>query len=198
MGKITRTEAEIAELRASRAAKKAKIASQSEVERLFSSFEGTKNSLRLLCNEIRNQRKSAVEQGVKSFRLSECIKRPYYLAFEHLPYNPYRVELGDLSIEGLKVQDREVKVFTFHFNDKLLESGFIDWGWIIRMLGKKYVSRYGWELLRRHSDQLSDFGGKIIGSFLDEWAKDPETWAKWERLSQEDGKPADMRSIFPK
>lgn len=197
-GLVKDSEAQIAEKRAARAEKKAQKASAEEVRKMFPGFEKTKDYLRYLKHEIRNRRKEAVEKGITSFSLPEELRQPFYLAFQKLDYNQYRAELGDLSIEGLKVQDREVKVFTFHFNDKLLADGFIDFGWIIRMLGKKYVSRYGWALLRNHAALLSMRGGTILGDFFDVWAKDPDTWKKWERLALEDGKPADIRELYPR
>lgn len=198
LGLVKDSDALIAEKRAARAEKKMKRVSEEEVERTFPGFEKTKDYLRYLKHEIRKRRKEAVEKGITSFRLPEELRHPFYLAFQKLDYNLYRAELGDLSIEGLKVQDREVKVFTYHFNDKLLADGFIDFGWIIRMLGKKYVSRYGWALLRNHSALLAVRGGSILGDFFDEWAKDPDTWKKWERLALEDRKPVDIRELFPR
>lgn len=241
--KIVRTDAEIAELRALRAEKKAKMASKNEIRQFFPSFEAhastlgdsyshsfdnTKEYLRYLAAEIRAFRKDAVERGEKKLALTEQLKTPYHIAFTRLAptskeYNAYRNELGDLLIEGLKIQDREVKVFSYHYVDKLLTDGFVDWGWFTRMLAKNYVSRYGWALLRKHQEQLGRFGGDILGDQLDEWAegrkypcddslpvdvreenqrKNAElkrvTWANWRRLSSEDGLPADMREIFPR
>ena len=215
--RIVRTDAEIAELRAQRAEKKAKEASICEIRRYFPSYEvpassrsnylqvydNTKEFLRYLSGEIRAFRKKAVEEGKNKVELPEQLKKPYHLAFTRLAptskeYNEFRNELGDLLIEGLKIQDREVKVFSYHYIDKLFEEGFYDWGWITRMLAKKYVSRYGWALLRNHSDLLCRFGGDILGDLLDEWAKDKKTQENWERLSREDGKPADMRELLPR
>lgn len=195
-GLVKDSDALIAEKRAARAEKKAQKASAEEVRKMFPGFDATKEYLRYLKREIRNRRKEAVAKGITSFSLPDELKHPFYLAFDKLDYNEYRAELGDLSIEGLKVQDREVKVFTYHFNDKLLADGFVDFGWIIRMLGKKYVSRYGWALLRNHAVLLSMIGGSILGDFFDVWAKDPDTWKKWERLALEDGKPADIRELY--
>lgn len=210
------TEAEIAEKRAKRAEKRAEKAAVEEFEKYVlsyikenvpekdfekrrSDFEHWKKEyLRNLKRQVRELRKRAVDEGIEKFSLPDKIKIPFYLAFTKLDYNRYRAELCDLSIEGLKVQDREVKIFVYDFNDKLLESGFLDWGWIVRMLGKQYVSRYAWALLRKHSDKLSQLGGDIIGNQLDEWAQDPDTWAKWERLASEDGKPVDMRELYPR
>jgi len=242
-GIVTATDEEIAEIRAQRARKKAEQTSQKEIRRFFPSFEAhasnygnsysrnydnTKEYLRYLAAEIRAFRKSAVEKGKKKLTLIEQLKEPYHLAFTRLAptykeYNEYRNELGDLLIEGLKIQDREVKVFTYDYVDKLLTDGFVDWGWFTRMLAKNYVSRYGWALIRKHSDLLGRFGGDILGPQLDEWAtgdkfpcdesvpedvreenrhKNAElkkiTWANWTRLSSEDGKPADMREVLPR
>jgi len=241
--KIVRTDAEIAELRAKRAQKKAEMASRNEIRQFFPSFEAhastlgnsysqsfdnTKEYLRYLASEIRAFRKYNVEKGEKKKALKEELKTPYHLAFTRLAptskeYNAYRNELGDLLIEGLKIQDREVKVFSYHYVDKLLTDGFVDWGWFTRMLAKNYVSRYGWALLRKHKALLGQFGGDILGDQLDEWAEGKKypcddslpadvraenqrknaelkkvTWANWTRLSSEDGLPADMREVFPR
>ncbi|MBR1605553.1 MAG: hypothetical protein IJ660_05560 [Alphaproteobacteria bacterium] len=242
-GVVTASDEEIAKIRAQRAGEKAKRTSREEVRQFFPSYEAhvtkfgksysrnydeTKEYLRYLAAEIRAFRKDNVEKGKKKEALKEQLKIPYHLAFTRLAptykeYNEYRNELGDLLIEGLKIQDRELKVFTYNYVDKLLTDGFVDWGWFTRMLAKNYVSRYGWALLRKHSDLLGQFGGDILGPQLDEWANGekfpcdesvPEdvreenrrknaelkeiTWANWTRLSSEDGKPADMREILPR
>jgi hypothetical protein len=36
----------------------------------------------------------------------------------------------------------------------------------------------------------------ILKDQFNRWADDPETWKKWERLSSEDGLPADMRVLY--
>jgi len=199
----------IAEKRAARANKKAQIAAKAEQEKvrqaeldetrtLFSTEEKTKKILKNLQVEIREYRKKALAEKNEEFELPESLKRPYILAFEKLTYNHFRKELGALSIEGLKIQDREVKIFTYNFVDNLLANGFIDMGWVISMLNKKYVSRYGWALLRKHADLLANPGGYILGDVLDEWADDPDTWMKWERLAKEDGLPVDTRELYPR
>ena len=87
-------------------------------------------------------------------------------------------------------------MFTYHFNDVLMSQGVFDFGWIIRMLNKKYVSRYGWKLLRRHRSLLAPQGRFILGAYFDQWAKNEDTQLKWERLAKEDGLPVDMREVY--
>jgi len=214
--KKQRTDEEIALIRAQRAEKKAKKASLEEVNKYFPNEEATKDSLSYLQREIRQFRKSVLkleeewknlsqeeqkrllqEQG----RLPENLKRPFFLAFERLKYDTYRPELGDLLIEGLKLQDREVKVFSYRYVDTLFTANGVDFGWLSRMLAKRYVSRYGWQLIRKHAtpgSHLVLFGGEILKEPLEMWAKDAKTQKDWARLSREDGKPADMREILPR
>ncbi len=199
--KIVRTDAEIAEIRAQRAEKKAQQASQNEVSRYFPGYEATKDILSGLQRKIREFRKQAVEAGITKVILPDDLKRPFCLALGRLDYNTYRPEIGDLLIEGLKIQDREMKVLSYHYLDRLFTAKGVDMGWLMRMLNKRYVSRYGWALIRKHATPdsfLVQFGGDILGDQLDEWAKDKKTQENWARLSREDGRPADMRKILPR
>jgi hypothetical protein len=196
-----RTDEEIALIRAQRAEKKAKKASLEEVNKYFPNEEATKNSLSYLQREIRQFRKKAVDAGITKVVLPDELKHPFYLAFERLGYDTYRPELGDLLIEGLKLQDREVKVFSYRYLDTLFTEKGVDFGWLSRMLAKRYVSRYGWQLMRKHATPgslLVSFGGEILKEALEMWAKDAKTQKDWARLSREDGKPADMREILPR
>ena len=181
----------------SNAEKKAQEAVKA-MEEYFPNFNRTREFLRILQEEIRSQRKLGLERKKDKFNLPVHLREPYFLAFNVLDYNSCRVELGALAIEGLKIQDREVKMFTYEFLDNMLTEGFVDMGWILSMLNKKYVSRYGWALLRKHSEMLSNPGGNIIGDILDEWADDADTWKKWEALAKEDGKPVDTRILYPR
>ena len=168
------------------------------MEEYFPNFNRTGEFLRILLEEIRSQRKLGLERKKEKFNLPDSLRKPYFLAFKVLDYSTCRIELGALAIEGLKIQDREVKMFTYEFLDNMLAQGFVDMGWILSMLNKKYVSRYGWALLRKHSEMLSNPGGNIIGDVLDEWADDADTWKKWEALAKEDGKPVDTRVLYPR
>lgn len=185
----------IAEKRAARAKKRAEQKKIAELKAMFPTEEKTRVNLRILVEDVRAQRKKAVAEGVTRLSLPKELKEQIYMAFE-LDYNHYRDELGDLSIEGLKVQDREVKMFTYHFNDDLMSQGIFDFGWIIRMLNKKYVSRYGWKLLRRHRSLLAPQGRFILGAYFDQWAEDEDAKMKWKRLAKEDGLPVDMREVY--
>jgi len=188
-----------------RAEKEAKAQAEKEtqetfkaMEEYFPNFNRTGEFLRILQEEIRAQRKLGLERKKDKFNLPDRLREPYFFAFKVLDYNTYRLELGALAIEGLKIQDREVKMFTYEFLDNMLKQGFVDMGWILSMLNKKYVSRYGWALLRKHSEMLANPGGNIIGDILDEWADDSDTWKKWETLAKEDGKPVDTRKLYPR
>lgn len=198
--KIIRTEEEIAELRAKRAEKKAKQTPEKEVSIYFPNNEATKDFLTELQRKIRKFRKEAVEKGITKKPLKDDLKIPFYLALSKLDYDAYRPELGALLIEGLKLQDREIKVACYHYLDKLFtEKKGVDFGWVAQMLNKRYVSRYGWALLRKHAvpgSLLVLYGGDILGDQLDEWAQDPKTQTDWLRLASEDGKPVDMRELL--
>jgi len=200
--KIIRTEEEIAELRALRAEKKAKQTPEKEVSTYFPNNEATKDFLTELQRKIRKFRKEAVEKGITKEPLKDDLKIPFYLALSKLDYDAYRPELGALLIEGLKLQDREIKVACYHYLDKLFtEKKGVDFGWVAQMLNKRYVSRYGWALLRKHAvpgSLLVLYGGDILGDQLDEWAQDPKTQTDWLRLASEDGKPVDMRELLPR
>jgi hypothetical protein len=190
------SEAEIAAKRAARARKKAQQEAELEVKREFPSVYETTSKLWQLRHNIREFRKNAVELGINKVNLPESWKKILYLAFEKLNHDQYRDVFWSLVTECLKVQDREVKCLAYDTADKWLSEGIIDFGWIVAMLGRNYVSRYGWSLLRKHADKLAHFGNMILKDHFDRWAEDPETWKKWERLSSEDGLPADMRVLY--
>lgn len=176
-GIVKDSDEEIAEKRAARAKKRAEQKKIAELKAMFPTEEKTRVNLRILVEDVRAQRKKAVAEGLTRLNLPKELKEQIYMAFE-LDYNHYRDELSDLSIEGLKVQDREVKMFTYHFNDDLMSQGIFDFGWIIRMLNKKYVSRYGWKLLRRHRSLLAPQGRFILSTYFDQWARDKDTQLK--------------------
>lgn len=194
-GIVKDSDEEIAEKRAARAKKKAEQKKIAELKAMFPTENKTKIILRNLAEAVRTQRKQAVADGVTRLSLPKELKELIYMAFE-LDYNHYRDELSDLSIEGLKVQDREVKMFTYHFNDELLSQGIFDFGWITRMLNKQYVSRYGWKLLRDHRDVLAPQGRFILRKSFDRWAEVEDAKMKWERLANEDGLPVDMQEVY--
>lgn len=213
-----RTDEEIALIRAQRAEKKAKKTSLEEVKKYFPNEEATKDRLSQLQREIRQFRKKVlkIEEEWRSQKLPqeeqkrllqeqghlpEKLKKPFFLALDRLNYDTYRPEMEDLLIEGLKLQDRELKIASYQYLDNLFTTKGADMGWLSRMLNKRYVSRYGWALIRKHAvkgSRLALYGGYFLGELLDKWAKDEKTQKDWERLSREDGKPADMREILPR
>ncbi len=199
MKKPQRTEAEIAQLRAERAEKRAKREAeqkiQEELNTLFPSEKATKVCLKKLAAYLREQRKLALETGTAEFMLPEDVRKTIIFAFTYLDYDKYRDELGLVSIEGLKIQDKEIKKFVFDFNDKLFSKGKVDMGWISKFLNKKYVSRYGWKLLRDHASEFS-VCSKIVLKLLEAWTESPEVWKQWHRLAEEDGGPVDLREFF--
>jgi hypothetical protein len=196
------TDEEMAELRAKQAEVEAKKKPNKEFLGYFPDYEDNKTALRKLADDIRNFRKNKLKEGVDHVDLPQGLKAPFYLALDRLDYDTYRPEIGTLLIEGLKLQDREIKVASYHYLDNLFTKiGQVDFGWLCMMLNRRYVSRYGWKLLRKHATEgshLLKFGGDVLGDALDEWAKDEKTQKDWVRLSQEDGKPADMREILPR
>ena len=202
MAKKTLTDEQRAELKAKYAEAQAKKTPNKEFLKYFPEYEDNKTALRKLADQIRDFRKKALERGVDHVELPEGLKAPFHLALDRLDYDTYRPELGNILIEGLKIQDREMKVASYHYLDNLFTKiGQVDFGWVMQMLSRRYVSRYGWQLLRKHAtagSRLLLFGGAILSDYLDEWAKDEKTQKDWERLSREDGKPADMREILPR
>ncbi len=211
-GVVEATDEEIMRKRAERAAKKQKHAAQQEIIAMFPDFEQTKSQLRRWTAQIRFLRKQAVEKNIRKFVLPEDLKKKVYMAYKNLPYldsqvEPtakgglaynYQTELGDLAIEGLKIQDRELKVATFNYLNENIFPIIIDWPMILRMLNKYYVSRYGWALLRNFSDRMPVYAGDLLGEDLDRWAQNPETQEQWKKLAQEDGKPVDIRELIPR
>jgi len=195
-GIIVADEAEIAAKRAARAEKKAKKIAREEVRKAFPSPKKTTEILWQLRHNIREFRKDAVEKGIKKVNLPEDWKQTIYLAFEKLNHDEYRDVFWSLVTECLKVQDREVKCLAYDTADRWLSEGKIDFGWVLSMLGRNYVSRYGWKLLRVHAEQLAPIGSLILKDTFDYWAKDQETLKKWNRLADEDGLPADIRVLY--
>ena len=196
------TDEEKAELKAKQAEAKAKKTPNEEFLGYFPEYEDNKTALRKLADDIRSFRKNKLKEGIDHVSLPLGLKEPFYLALDRLDYDTYRPEIGTLLIEGLKIQDREIKIASYHYLDELFSKiGQVDFGWLSQMLAKRYVSRYGWQLMRNHAKPdsfLLKFGGAILGDLLDEWSKDEKTQKDWARLSQEDGKPVDMREILPR
>lgn len=199
MRKPQRTEAEIAQLRAERAEKRAKREAeqkiQEELNTMFPSEKATKTRLKKMAAFLRELRKHALGEEITEFKLPEDVRKNIIFAFTYLDYDEYRDELGLVSIEGLKIQDKEIKKFIFDFNDKLFSKGKIDMGWVSKFLSKKYVSRYGWKLLRDHASEFS-VCSKIVLKLLEPWTESPEVWTQWHRLADEEGGPVDLREFF--
>ena len=204
-GIVSASDEQIAAKRAERAAKKIKAEAEQEAKQdLERYFPAGKRKARLqkLQKELRELRKQAVREGINRLTLPEELKKPYYVAFTLLAptakeFNKYREYLGDLLIEGLKIQDREVKIFSYDYLDKLMGAGFYDVGFLYKMLSKKYVSRYGWKLLRKYASNFK-IGYVVFVGQLEAWADDPKTWENWRRLASEDHKPVDTRELFPR
>jgi hypothetical protein len=217
--------ASIEEITAKRKARAEKKRQQEEQEKLlrqqkakeekillwYPDFETTKKNLRQLTEKVRNRRKKAVEKG-ETFVLPKKTRKKILRAYKYLPYLDsqvaknakgglaynYQIELGDLAIEGLKIQDKVIKVATFKYMDTIF-SMIIDWPFLIRMLNKYYVSRYGWALIRIHAKNMPDYAGDLLKHDMDRWADKqahPETWKKWEQLALKYGGPVDIRELF--
>ena len=189
-------EEEIAAKRAARAEKKNKKAAETELKKVFPSRKETVELLWQLRNNVRDFRKSALEKGVKEISLPKEWKELISLAFEKLDHDTYHDVLWSLVTECLKVQDRKVKRLAFQTADRWISEGKVDFGWILGMLNRRYVSRYGWALLRKHAETLAPIGHYVLKDCFDYWAKDPNTWDKWNRLASEDGLPADIRELY--
>ncbi len=190
------SEAEIAAKRAARAEKKAKTAAEAEVRAVFPSHRETTELLWTLRNNVRKFRKDAVAKGVTKVNLPEEWKAVIYLAFAKLNQDVYRDVLWSLITECLKVQDREIKCLAFDTADQWIAEGKVDFGWILSLLHRTYVSRYGWALLRKHAKTLAPIGAIVLKDAFTEWSKDPDAQAKWNRLTAEDGLPADMNELY--
>ena len=189
-------EEEIAAKRAARAQKKARQVEEKELKKVFPSRKETIELLWQLRNKVRDFRKDAVEKGITKVNLPEEWKEVIALAFEKLDHDVYHDVLWSLITECLKVQDRKVKRLAFNTADRWISEGKVDFGWLLCMLNRRYVSRYGWELLRKHAETLAPIGHYVLKSSFDYWAKDPATWEKWNRLASEDGLPADIRELY--
>jgi len=189
-------EAEIAAKRAARAEKKAKKAEENEVNTIFSTHQKTTDLLWTLRNNVREFRKNAVEQGITKVNLPDEWKNLIALAFAKLNHGAYRDVLWSLVTECLKVQDREIKCLAYDTADQWIAEGKVDFGWILGMLSRRYVSRYGWALLRNHAETLAPIGSVLLKDIFTEWSNDPDTQAKWNRLASEDGLPADMNELY--
>lgn len=223
-GIVTATDDEIAQKRAERAERKRKKIEEIEllkkkeedeakILKWFPDFETTKNELRNLTAEIRDRRHQAVKENIDkgTFKLPEDVRERIKRAFMYLPYldsqikpkakgglsKNYQIELGDLAIECLKIQDREVKKATFKYMNVIFTI-VIDWPFLMRMLNKYYVSGYGWRLMRVHAHNMPDYAGDLLGAEFDKWAKNPKTQEQWRKLAKEDGMPIDIREIIPR
>jgi hypothetical protein len=189
-------EAEIAAKRAARAEKKAREEKENVINTLFPTHQKTTDLLWDLRNNVRNFRKNAVEKGVTKVNLPDEWKRMISIAFTRLDHGTYRDVLWSLTTECLKVQDREIKCLAYDTADRWISEGKTDFGWILGMLSRKYVSRYGWALLRKHVKTLAPIGSVLLKDIFTEWSNDPDTQAKWNRLASEDGLPADMNELY--
>jgi len=159
-------------------------------------------------NDVREFREAAIIQGIEHQELPDGLRKRVSLALVKFNHDQYRDVLGSLVIEGLKVQDRVIKRLAYDTADRWFSEGHYDFGWIMSMLRYPYpddeekdatfyyVSRYGWQLLRKYAKLIAPIGNLVLTESFNYWAGKPETWEKWNRLASEDGLPADIRELY--
>ncbi len=153
--------------------------------------ENIKRFLEEFQREMRAKRKNALVSGKESdafFSFDELAK--FELCVQYCPYQKFPLQVGDLLIEGLKYQQKCIKNYTYEYTDKLLKSDETPnlAGFLMRMLARNYVSKYGWKLIRTNYEIISStFPPFILKDFINNWAEDELTRKKWEELDKEFG-----------
>lgn len=160
----------------------------------FSTYEARKSFIREFAEELRLARKNALKTGnEKQTELDEERQIAFLMIFRFCPVDLHRQQIGDVLIEGLKYQQKDIKRYCYEYADK---NGFLDIGWIHRMLDKKYVSKWSWKYLRVHYNDIVPTARVILLEKIKFWAEDAVTQKKWKELDQEFGEPFDFVAKF--
>ena len=147
--------------------------------------------------ELREKRKAAVETGREAeVVLNEEQLIAFLMILRFCSINVYRTQIGDLLIEGLKYQQKDIKYYCFEYTQKHISDGFCDMGWWSRLLNKKYVSKYGWKLLRLGAHTIPDCAKVVLSDAIKFWAQDEMTQKKWQELDEEFGSHFDFVAEF--
>ncbi len=166
-------------------------------ENHFSSHQQKKEFIRNFAAELRSARKGALAAGNDEMTaLNEERQIAFLMIFTYCPLNIYRNQIGDVLIEGLKYQQKDIKRYCFEYADKHIGAGFVDMGWWKRLLGKQYVSKYAWKLLRTHIDQIPPYAKLVLKEDIKFWAQDATTQKKWQELDDELGTHYDFVKEF--
>ena len=163
----------------------------------FSSHEARKTFIREFAAELREARKNAVETGnEEQTALDEERQIAFLMIFRFCPLSIYRKQLGDVIIEGLKYQQKDIKRYCFEYAHQHISDGFIDVGWWSKLLNKKYVSKYGWKLLRLNASLIPVYAMVALTESINFWANDDLTRKKWKELDDEFGTHFDFVAEF--
>lgn len=163
----------------------------------FNNHENRKVFIREFAAKLREVRKDAVETGnEEQTALDEERQIAFLMIFRFCPLDIYRKQLGDVLIEGLKYQQKDIKRYCFEYANKHISDGFTDIGWWCKLLNKKYVSKYGWKLLRLNASQIPNYARVALAEAVNYWAADETTQKKWKELDEEFGQRFDFVTEF--
>ena len=176
--------------------RRSKIAQRLYEEHFLSHLQ-KKEFIRQFAAELRSARKDALAAGDdKITALNEERQIAFLMIFKFCPLETYYRQIGDVLIEGLKYQQKDIKRYCFEYADKHIGAGFVDMGWWKRLLGKQYVSKYAWKLLRTHIDQIPIYAKAVLKDDIKFWAQDATTQKKWQELDEELGSHYDFVKEF--
>lgn len=163
----------------------------------FSSHQQKKEFIRNFAAELRSARKGALAAGNDDITaLNEERLVAFLLIFTKCKLDIYRNQIGDVLIEGLKYQQKDIKRYCFEYANKHIGAGFVDMGWWKRLLGKQYVSKYAWKLLRLNADKIPSYARAVLTDDIKFWARDETTQKKWQELDAELGSHYDFVKEF--
>jgi len=159
----------------------------------FDTHEHRKIFIREFAAKLRENRKSAVESGnEEQTKLNEERLIAFLMIFKFCPFTSYRQQIGDVLIEGLKYQQKDIKRYCFEYAHNRILEGFSDIGWWCKLLNKKYVSKYAWKLLRINTETIPNCAKVALTEAITFWANDELTRKKWKELDDEFGEHFDF------
>ena len=163
----------------------------------FKSHEHRKAFIREFAATLRENRKNAVETGnEEQTKLDEERLIAFLMIFKFCPFVSYRKQVGDVLIEGLKYQQRTSRNTASSMLRNAFLEGFSDIGWWMKLLNKKYVSKYAWKLLRINAESIALCARVALKDAIIFWSKDEVTQKKWHELDEEFGTHFDFVAEF--
>ncbi len=163
----------------------------------FKSHEHRKAFIREFAATLRENRKNAVETGNEEQNQTrrgtlDCFPDDIQI----LPVRQLSQTSGRRPDWRTEISTKDIKKYCFEYAQERILEGFSDIGWWMKLLNKKYVSKYAWKLLRINAESIALCARVALKDAIIFWSKDEVTQKKWHELDEEFGTHFDFVAEF--